>query len=41
MDSSPATAMFAELVDNDSEIILVDNENNQEVLIIEDPVVYI
>jgi len=41
VDSSPATAMFAELVDNDSEIILVDNENNQEVLIIEDPVVYI
>lgn len=35
------TEVFAEVVDNNTEIILVDNAANQEVLIIEEPVVYI
>lgn len=36
-----SSKVFAEVVDKDSEIILVDNAINQEVLIIEEPVVYI
>jgi len=39
-DRAPSE-VFAEIVDNNSEIILVDNDANQEVLIIEEPVVYI
>jgi len=33
------SAVYAEIVENNAEIILVDNHNNQEVLIIEEPVV--
>ena len=34
-------AVYTEIVENNAEIILVDNNASQEVLIIEEPVVYI
>ena len=40
VDSTPSE-VFADIVDNNSEIILVNYDDNQEVLIIEEPVVYI
>ena len=39
-ESTPSE-VFAEIVDNNSEIILVDNDADQKVLIIEEPVDYI